>query len=30
MYAAIYGHIDIVLALTKANANVNVKDQVNT
>jgi ankyrin repeat protein len=29
MIAAIYGHIDTVLALIKANANVNDKDKVN-
>ena len=28
MIAAIYGHIEIVLALIKANANVNDKDKV--
>jgi ankyrin repeat protein len=29
MIAAISGHIDIVLALIKANANVNDKNEVN-
>jgi hypothetical protein len=29
MMAALYGHINIVLALIKANANVNDKDMVN-